>query len=139
MSPKTERFTRKHIDYLAEFKAPQLSVELSDFQKALKHRPSVFAYCDPPYFLDGKCLYGKQHLDFNHEALHRILRKRKAWLLSYDDCPEVRELYSGFRIKTVSWCYGMANQNEGFDGTSKEVLILSDDIIEPQELQPSLF
>lgn len=139
MSLKTERFRTEHIQALAKFRVPQLSVDFSDFRTSLSLRPSMFAYCDPPYFLDGKRLYGKLHSDFDHEELCRLLRSRRSWLLSYDDCPEVRALYSGFRIESVSWSYGMANGKKDYNASSKEVVILSDDLEEPQPAQPLLF
>ena len=128
MSPKTERFQRAHIEHLAKFSLPRLSVDLADFRESLAQHPNTFAYCDPPYFLDGKKLYGKLHDDFDHQELARQLKSRSRWLLSYDDCAEVRELYSDFRIEVVSWSYGMASTKKDFDGTSKEVVILSNDL-----------
>ena len=139
MSPKTERFQVAHIRRLAAFRLPTLSVAHADFRKSLLQHPNTFAYCDPPYFLDGKRLYGKLHTDFDHALLAQILRNRKAWLLSYDDCPEVRQLYSGFRIETVSWSYGMASTGKNFDGASKEVVILSADLEGVEVTQPAFF
>ncbi|MEO5673071.1 MAG: hypothetical protein ABIQ74_00355, partial [Chitinophagales bacterium] len=49
-----------------------------------------------------------------------ILRNREHWILSYNDCREIRNLYEGFHILTPNWKYGMSN-----DKLSKEILIFS--------------
>ncbi|MBS1749573.1 MAG: DNA adenine methylase, partial [Bacteroidetes bacterium] len=58
-----------------------------------------------------------------HEGLAGILRNRDRWILSYNDCPAIRNLYKGFNIITANWKYGMSN-----DKSSKEILIFSRDI-----------
>jgi len=57
-------------------------------------------------------------------GLSKILKERLHWILSYNDCPEIREIYAGFHILTPNWKYGMSN-----DKSSKEVLIFSEDFI----------
>jgi DNA adenine methylase len=82
----------------------------------------MFAYLDPPYLIKSN-LYGKKgdaHKDFDHRALAEILRHRRSWLLSYNDCDEIRALYRGFRFITPNWKYGMSNEKR-----SREVLIFS--------------
>lgn len=51
-----------------------------------------FRYLDPPYYAEGGNLYAHGSLD--HLALADDLRSRSDWLLSYDDHPDVRALYS---------------------------------------------
>lgn len=111
MSPGTPRFTESSMERLASFREPRLSVtpEAEDFETFLRKYPDMLAYCDPPYMTDGK-LYGDNgslHKDFDHERLRRVLGERRNWVLSYNDCPEVRELYTGFKILTPDWNYGM--------------------------------
>ena len=82
-------------------------------------------YLDPPY-ANGQYLYGRngdKHRDFDHSHLSSLLKSRDRWILSYNDCPMIRDLYSGFIFKTVNWTYGMGN-----DKQSNEILILSKDI-----------
>lgn len=56
-------------------------------------RTSV-VYLDPPYFVKGGQLYACSMSEGEHEELAATLRgTRAAWLLSYDDCPRVHELY----------------------------------------------
>ena len=50
-------------------------------------------YLDPPYVKKGNALYPQGMQIEEHQQLSAILHKRKNWLLSYDDCQEVRDLY----------------------------------------------
>lgn len=125
MSPNHPRFNEACIERLRSFKAPNLFVEKKDFQQALLDHPTLFAYLDPPYLIKNT-LYGVKgdmHKGFDHEKLAQILSKRSNWILSYNDCPEVRSFYQKFHITTPAWAYGMSK-----DKGSKEVLIFSPDI-----------
>ena len=122
MSPYHPRFTKTSIERLRNFYNPNITVAKADFRKSLALHPTVFAYIDPPYVIKSS-LYGKKgnaHKDFDHKALATVLKSRQHWLLSYNDCEEIRDLYSGFHIITPNWKYGMSN-----DKSSKEVLIFS--------------
>lgn len=122
MSPDHPRFTETSIKRLRDFYNPNIELQKADFKKSLTKHPYAFTYLDPPYLIKSS-LYGKKgdaHKDFDHEGLANILKKREHWLLSYNDCDEIRDLYSGFHIITPNWKYGMSN-----DKSSKEVLIFS--------------
>lgn len=122
MSPDHPRFTITSIDRLREFQNLNIKVNKADFRKSLQMHPFTFTYLDPPYLIKSS-LYGKKgnaHKDFEHEELADILKKREHWILSYNDCEEIRELYAGFHILTPNWKYGMSN-----DKSSKEILIFS--------------
>lgn len=76
-------------------------------------------YCDPPYYHQGY----KYHIPFiepDHVDLHQLLEQmydhtNKHIFLSYDDCPFIRNLYSNWYIKEVSW-----NVGNGIKRTDKE-------------------
>jgi DNA adenine methylase len=56
---------------------------------------NVLIYLDPPYYVKGGQLYAHNMSHDEHVELACLLRDTPAdWRLSYDDCPEVRELYS---------------------------------------------
>ena len=125
MSPQHPRFTHTSIDRLKDFYNPNVTVENLEFIASLQKHPDAFAYLDPPYLIKSS-LYGKKgnaHKNFDHQALAQILRERKNWILSYNDCEEIRELYKGFKILMPQWKYGMSNNK-----SSKEVLIFSTDL-----------
>lgn len=58
-------------------------------------RPDSFFYCDPPYY-DADRYYEAVSADgFDHKGLAETLFGIEGkFLLSYNDCPEIRELYS---------------------------------------------
>ena len=51
---------------------------------------------DPPYFGKGPGLYTSFYKPKDHTALSRAVRAiRKPWMLTYDDAPEIIDLYAG--------------------------------------------
>ena len=121
MSPGHPRFTPSAIERLQNFKVENLVMEHADYKTALDKHSDKFLYLDPPYANGGK-LYGDRgdmHDGFQHETLAEILRSRTDWLLSYNDCEQVRKLYAGYEFIAPEWAYGMNG-----DKTSNEVLIL---------------
>ena len=125
MSPGHPRFTETSIDYLRNFRVPNLSVSFGDFHKTIVEHFNSFLYLDPPYLIEN-ALYGKNgntHKEFDHDGLNSLLQHRKKWVLSYNDSEIIREMYKGFRQFRPQWKYGMsANKN------SRELLIISDDL-----------
>lgn len=125
MSPGHPRFTMTSISRLKNFYNPNITVNQADFKKSLDAHTGIFTYLDPPYLIKSS-LYGKKgnaHKDFDHAGLADLLYNRKQWILSYNDCKEIRELYSGFTIISPTWKYGMST-----DKSSKEILIFSKDL-----------
>jgi DNA adenine methylase len=64
-------------------------------------------YLDPPYFIKGKDLYSIYMKNDEHVSLSNILKGRKNWVLSYDDCEEIRSLYKGYRIIDINAKYSI--------------------------------
>ncbi len=125
MSPAHPRFTITSIERIAQFNNPNFSVLQGDFSFSLQKHPGVFAYLDPPYLIRSS-LYGKKgdtHKNFDHRLLAGILSERKNWIMSYNDCAEIRNFYKKCHIISPEWKYGMSNNKN-----SKEVLIFSPDL-----------
>ncbi len=100
MSPGHPRFNYRSIELLKDFKIENFTVEHRDFTDSIPKHFNDFLYCDPPYLINQK-LYGHKgdkHRSFDHQALAELLRKHHRWILSYNDCVEVRELYKGYII-----------------------------------------
>jgi len=104
----------KMIQKVRDFKAPKLSVEELTFAEAIRNNRNSFLYCDPPYYLSGGMFIGMyphrnfpiHHNGFDHALLRDLLVSHKGgWVLSYNDCPEVREMYKGFKMSTPKWQY----------------------------------
>lgn len=125
MSPGHPRFTESAIERIKSFKVDNFHVENADYRDVIPKHEDAFLYLDPPY-LNGQSLYGVKgntHKSFDHEALADLLHKRDRWIMSYNDCPEVRELYKDKTIVSIEWIYGMSKNKQ-----SKEVLIASPDV-----------
>jgi DNA adenine methylase len=89
----------------------------------------IFVYLDPPYFEKGKELYLNHYKINDHLALSEFLRKQHPfkWVMSYDDTPEIRKFYSGFRKTRFSLAYSLRDCRLGSELliSSKEVLLPS--------------
>ena len=59
----------------------------------------ILVYADPPYVEQGKSLY--KYGDFPHASFASLIQERGNFLISYDDCPLVRSLYSKSNIVPV--------------------------------------
>jgi DNA adenine methylase len=124
MSPGHPRFTISSIQRLKEFNTENFTVKLLDFTKSIPKHKDDFLYCDPPYLINQKLygIRGDKHTDFNHNALSDLLKARDRWVLSYNDCPEIRKMYKNYSILKPEWTYGMGNRKK-----SNELIILSKD------------
>ena len=75
-----------------------------DFEEFLAENEG-FVFVDPPYVGTEK-LYGGV---FDHERLAKVLSKRHGpWMLCYNDCQFIRDLYSKFEILECTWKYSMS-------------------------------
>ena len=122
MSKGHPRFTKTAIQRIRSFNVKGFTVERIDFKESIPRNKDAFLYLDPPY-LNGEKLYGVKgdvHENFDHGHLRKLLGERGRWLLSYNDCPEIRGMYSGYEIRKAAWSYGMGN-----DKKSNEIIILS--------------
>ncbi len=87
-------------------------VENQDFETLIKHydREDSFFYCDPPYY-NSEYVYDGGFAKENHQRLHDVLVNAKGkWLLSYNDCPEIRELYDGYSFYDFKRVHSMVQK-----------------------------
>ena len=136
------RFDKKSVQRLRQFSGRNITVSKIDFRKSILKHKNVFIYADPPYYIEKNKFYGNmgdmQFKQKDHEDLAKILKRRKRWILSYNNSKLVRELYSDFRIKKVRWAYGMTGTKSRGKHDSSEILVLSDDI-KYDSVQKTLF
>jgi DNA adenine methylase len=117
-----QRFTQSSIDRLANFKTQGFSVNWANFDQAMAKHPNTFMYLDPPYMIQSS-LYGHRgstHKGFDHVGLAEKLKQRKSWILSYNNCEEIVELYKDFEMIYPDWTYGMSK-----DKSSREILVIN--------------
>lgn len=92
-----------------------------DFGEVMKDC-NGFMYIDPPYYKQGNNLYKEGFSIGDHERLMGILKSSSnKWLLSYDDCEEVREMYKWARIEEVGIKYSINSIKEN---EKKELMIM---------------
>jgi DNA adenine methylase len=84
---------------------------------------SITLYLDPPYWLAGKMLYQEYMKDNEHTLMANRLKSRKDWILSYDNCKEIVELYDWADIHLIDASYCIRGIKTNWQKT-KEVLIL---------------
>lgn len=92
----------------------------------------MFVYLDPPYYIKGKSLYMNHYTDDNHRQLAEFLQNDAnfAWILSYDDVPQIRELYSELNLFRFSLKYTVETKRVGY-----ELLTHSRNIYFPENIQ----
>jgi DNA adenine methylase len=106
------------LEKLKKFENNNLQVYCSDFKKVLKKHKNDFLYLDPPYYIgkDSKMFkwiypmrnFPVHHNGFPHEILRDMLKEHKWWfILSYNDCPTIREYYKEYNQYFPSWQYTM--------------------------------
>ena len=80
-----------------------------------KDRSRFFVYLDPPYYLKGSRLYLNYYAPQDHAKLARFLRQIENvhWLVTYDNTPEIRRLYSWSAITDFRLHYSAATSKEG--------------------------
>lgn len=67
---------------------------LTELSKARIIEP-IFLYIDPPYYEKGRSLYRKYFTNEDHIQLsQRLINLQHPWLLSYDKCPFISNLYN---------------------------------------------
>ena len=103
-------------------------IENKDFEKLIDQydRPESFFYCDPPYFETEDYYEDVGFTKADHIRLaDRLSSIEGKYLLSYNDCPEIRELYEsrGARIESISRLSNIAQRYEA--GKQYDELIIS--------------
>lgn len=69
---------------------------------ALKNHDNLFFNIDPPYVIKGKSLYNEYYTEENHRKLEQIIHENLhgvPWVMTYDDCDLVREIYQSYLIR----------------------------------------
>lgn len=106
------------LEKVRNFQAMKLKASLGDFEETIPKHKNDFMYLDPPYFLEGdskmfRGIYPQRnfpihHNGFNHKALHELLKEHKGgFILSYNDCQQVRDWYKDYEIYKPRWQYTM--------------------------------
>ena len=117
------KFIKKYADQINIH-----NIDAVDFTNAyIKNDNSLF-YLDPPYYQKGNKLYKNFYEHCDHIHISKLLKKHKKrnWVLSYDNAPEILKAYEYFSPTFYSLNYSAGTKTIG-----TEVIYLSDSIICP--------
>lgn len=106
------------LEKIKKFNTEKLKVFQGDFKETVPKHKNDFMYLDPPYFLEGdskmfRGIYPQRnfpvhHNGFDHKRLYELLKEHKGgFILSYNDCKQIREWYKDYEIYKPSWQYTM--------------------------------
>ncbi len=87
-----------------------------------KYEDNAFIYFDPPYFNKGKQLY-MNFLNYqDHIRIKNIIKENVHcdWIITYDNVPEVENLYKDYNLKKFDLNYSAATKF-----TTSEIIIFS--------------
>ena len=127
-----KRFTSSSIARIEALDFTNIEVYNEDFYDFIVNNAndandaaSSLLFLDPPYYLENKSkkLYGNNgdlHNGFRHRMLFDLLENRKNWVLTYNNCEYIRDLYKDFKIFDVKWSYGMNSSK-----ASAEIIIVA--------------
>lgn len=113
---------RRRCEKVYEFR-DRISVSNNDGLEFISEvcRGKTFLFIDPPYFEKGSSLYLNSLDEAYHQRLASKLKRLTsvAWVLTYDDCQEIRDMYSGWAsVKSFDLRYTASERRKG-----KELMI----------------
>lgn len=127
------RFNKKNLIHRIEtimFYADRIHVYGNDAQYFLKDilknlpQENTFIYLDPPYYLMGGELYLNNYNHSDHQSLSYFLKDLPFnWVLSYDNVPQIVDMYRDKRSLNVNLHYRANGLKQG-----KELMFFSDDL-----------
>jgi len=128
-----KRFTPSSINRIESLDFTNIEIYNKDFRDFIDGLPApsiataaskTLLFLDPPYYLESKSkLYGSNgdmHENFDHKLLFDVLYTKKNWIVTYNNCEYIRNLYKDYIILDVNWSYGMNTSKE-----SSEIIIIS--------------
>lgn len=123
-----KRFTPSSIQKIEALDFTHIEIYNNDFYDFINDNLTTpintLLFLDPPYYLESKSkLYGNNgdmHETFNHQLLFDLLKAKKNWIVTYNNCEYIKTLYKDFIIIDVNWSYGMNTSK-----SSSEIIIIS--------------
>lgn len=107
--------------------------DAKDFLRSqeLRRFYKVFLNFDPPYVNKGAQLYKNAFSEIDHRELSELIKNcKRKWIVTYDICPLVAELYSLYRNSFLDVTYSIQASKK-----AKEYIFFSDNLIIPKAIQ----
>lgn len=91
--------------------------------------PRTLIYLDPPYYVKGKHLYHHYYKHEDHLEVRTAVEQIKAqrWIVSYDDTPEISEIYAG-----ENWLKYTIGYSARTHGSGSEIMFFGPGITAPE-------
>lgn len=107
---------KKAVDFLSQAseRLSMVVIDNLDFEHLIRtyDRPGALFYLDPPYYQTEK-YYPDRFQPEDHTRLKETLDKvRGKWILSYNDCPEIRNLYDGYIVISAERSHNLVAKND---------------------------
>ena len=121
-----KRYTPSSIDKIELLNFDNIDIYNKDFYDFINDNDDDkrIIFIDPPYYLEKKSkLYGNNgdmHEDFNHQLLFELITQKRNWILTYNNCDYIRNLYKDYIIIDTNWTYSMNKTKK-----SSEIIIIS--------------
>lgn len=91
-----------------------ISTFLKRFLPQGNENNEIFVYFDPPYYEKGQRLYMNFFSSKDHERLRDSVALLDCrWIMTYDDKPEIEELYESYQKSHFSINYSLSNKKKG--------------------------
>lgn len=86
-----------------------------DMIREKKDPEKTFIYLDPPYYVKGSKLYLNSYVHDDHEKLAQKLKEMQdfKWVLTYDDVPQIQELYDFVPCQKFDIKYSVQSVRKG--------------------------
>lgn len=128
------RFNKKNlisrIEKIAGYKQ-QIKIYNQDTVDLLRKNKGKFKnaiiYLDPPYYEKGYCLYKNFYKHDDHLEIASIVRQLEGyWIVSYDNVPQIINIYSEVNKKEFNISYSAGKKKIG-----KEIMFFSNNLVIP--------
>ena len=123
----TKRFNKASIDRVKSLDLRRITFYNLDYETFLSQLPNkddVLIWLDPPYYLEkGSKLYGSKgdlHTNFDHMRLFNVIKTYPNWIMTYNNCEFIKNIYKDYLIIETDWKYGMNKTKE-----SSEIVIIT--------------
>lgn len=101
------------------------SIEHRSWEKVLKahDHPEAFFFMDPPYLDAGGACYGAWSEETLRTFAAAVQALRGRWMVTFQDCAQIREVFAGCTIKSVTRANGIHNTDGRTGRTYREVIV----------------
>ena len=121
-----KRFTKSSIDKIKKLDLDNFEIYNIDFEEFINKNNDItnLLFLDPPYYLEKSSkLYGNNgdmHENFDHDKLYKCLLTKRNWMMTYNNCDYIKNLYKDYKIIELNWTYSMNKSKK-----SSEIVIIS--------------